>query len=467
MSLARGDPAAISSSTRSWSSPLAAYLGTIGAAVGLGSIWRFPYLAGTLGGGVFIGVFVVACLFIATPLLVAEYMIGRYSGLAPSVAAGAMAVAIGRSPRWNIIGQLGTLAAFLISSYYTIVAGWVMAYTWKCGTGVLAGLSRSELQAEWRHFLADPWQLMGWQVAFIGAVTVISARGLGPGIELASRIRAPVLLALLLTLDLYSLATGDVAQTVRFVFAPHWQTLSAAVVLAAIGQAFYATGVGMGMMLAYGSYMPRRAPLVRPALLVSGSILLVSLLATILVFPLVFRFQMDPAAGPALVFDVLPAAFARMPAGRPIGTVFFSLLIFAALTPSLAGFEPVTAGLQTLGLRRAIAASATGVIVWLAGIASVFSFNRIADWHPLERLPIFAGKSVFEVVDFVSGNLLLPVGAMLTCSFVGWRLNRSQFAVELSGNPALVVSSCRILLRYVCPAAIAAVLLVALLRGHG
>ncbi|HXA35761.1 MAG TPA: sodium-dependent transporter [Steroidobacteraceae bacterium] len=449
--------------TPHWSSQVAVYLGTIGAAVGLGSIWRFPYLAGTLGGGTFIGVFILACLVIAIPLLIAEYMIGRYSGLAPTDAAGAMAVSLGGSRRWNIIGQLGTTATFLITSYYTIVAGWVVAYAWKCGTGALAGLSRPGLQREWQRFTADPWQLMGWQVLFLGSVAFISARGLGPGIELASRIRAPVLLLLLLVLDAYSLATGDVAQTFRFVFAPHWKMLSAHVVLAAIGQAFYATGVGMAMMLAYGSYMARRAPLVRPALLVSGSILLVSLLATVLVFPLVFRFHMDPAGGPALVFDVLPTTFALMPGGRLIGTVFFLLLIFAALTPSLAGIEPVVAWLQARGMRRAPAAAAAALAVWLAGVGSVLSFNVLAGWRPLEWMPILAGKTVFEVVDFVSSNVLLPLGALLTCVFVGWRLDRASFAAELGGATALTARVCRILLRYVCPIAIAAVLVAALL----
>ena len=452
--------------TPHWSSPLATYLGTIGAAVGLGSIWRFPYLAGTLGGGPFIGVFVLACVGIATPLLVAEFMIGRYSNLAPSNAAGAMAVGIGRSRRWNIIGQIGTIAAFLICSYYTIVAGWVVAYAWKCGTGAFAGLSRPGLQAEWQHFLDNPWQLMGWQMLFLGWVAFISARGLGPGIELASRIRAPVLLVLLLVLDAYSLATGDVAQTVRFVFAPHWNMLSAEAVLAAIGQAFYATGVGMAMMLAYGSYMPRRAPLVRPALLVSGSILLVSLLATILVFPLVFRFHMNPAAGPALVFDVLPTAFSLMPGGRLIGTIFFVLLIFAALTPTLAGCEPVVAWLQLRGMRRGPAAALSAFTIWLAGIASVLSFNVLASWRPLDWIPILTGKTVFEVVDFVSGNVLLPLGALLTCVFIGWRLDRATFAAELDGTTALVAGACRILLRFVCPIAIVAVLIAALLHGH-
>ena len=452
--------------TSHWSSQLAVYLGTIGAAVGLGSIWRFPYLAGTLGGGVFIGAFVLACLFIATPLLVAEFMIGRYSRRAPIDAAGSMALSIGRSRRWNIIGKIATIAAFMICSYYTIVAGWVVAYAWKCATGALAGMSRPELQTVWRHFLADPWQIMGWQVLFLCAVTFISARGLGPGIELASRIRAPVLLVLLLVLDAYSLATGDVAQTLRFVFVPHWSMLSAGVILAAIGQAFYATGVGMGMMIAYGSYMSRRAPLVRPALLVSGSILLVSVMATILVFPLVFRFHMDPAGGPALVFDVLPTAFALMPGGRFIGTIFFVLLIFASLTPTLAGFEPVVAWLQARGMRRGPAAATSVFAAWLAGIGSVLSFNVLANWRPLDWIPILAGKTMFEVVDFVSGNLLLPVCALLTCIFIGWRLDRATFAAELDGASALLAAVCRVLLRYVCPVAIAAVLLAAFLQGR-
>jgi NSS family neurotransmitter:Na+ symporter len=449
-----------------WSSQVAVYLGTIGAAVGLGSIWRFPYLAGTLGGGAFIAMFLLACLFIATPLLVAEYMIGRYSGLAPPAAAGAMAVRVGRSRRGNVIGQLGTAAAFLICSYYTIVAGWVVAYAWKCGSGALAGLSRPELHAEWQDLLAHPWQLMGWQVFFIGVVTFISARGLGPGIELASGIRAPALLLLLLLLDGYSLATGDVGQTYRFIFAPHWSVVSPEVILAAIGQSFFATGVGMAMMLAYGSYMQRRASLVRPALLVSGSILLVSLLATLMIFPLVFRFHMDPAGGPALVFEVLPTAFALMPGGRAIGTVFFVLLIFAALTPSLACFEPVVAWLQGRGFRRAPAAVTTGIAMWLAGIGSVLSFNVLSDWHPIDRVPLFAGKTLFDVTDFVASNLLLPVGALLTCVFIGWRLDRATFAAELGGRLALA-KVCRTLLRYVCPAAITAVLITALWQRHG
>lgn len=173
---------------------------------------------------------------------------------------------------------------------------------------------------------------------------------------------------------------------------------------------------------------------------------------------------MDPAAGPALVFDVLPTAFALMPGGRLIGTIFFVLLVFAALTPSLAGFEPVTAWLQARGLRRSTAALASAVTIWVAGLGSIFSFNWISGWHPLQWLQILAGKTLFEVVDFVAGNLFLPVGALVTCLFVGWRLDRATFAAELGDSTMLVVGLCRLLLRFVCPAAIVAVLLAAFLQ---
>lgn len=449
-----------------WSSQFAVYAGTIGAAVGLGSIWRFPYLAGKYGGGLFIGLFVIACLLIATPLLIAEYMIGRYSHRAPPVAAGAMAADIGASRRWNVIGLLGTSASFIICSYYSIVAGWVIAYAWKCGRGALAGLPRPELHAEWERLLADPWALIGWQVLFLGTVAFISARGVGRGIELASRIRAPALLILLLLLDAYSLATGDVAGAMNFAFAPHFSALSGEVVLAAIGQAFYATGVGAAVMLAYGAYMPRSSPLVRPALIVTGSILLVSLLATILVFPLVFRFHMDPAAGPTLVFEVLPAVFAVMPGGRAIGTVFFVLLILAAVTPSLAMFEPIVAWLESKNMRRVSAVVSTATALWFAGLGSVLSFNVLADWHPFEGVPALAGKTVFELADFMAGNLFLPVGALFTSLFIGWRLNQATFASEMGGTTTMIWKLCRIMLRYVCPAAILAVLLAAFLPSR-
>jgi NSS family neurotransmitter:Na+ symporter len=273
-------------------------------------------------------------------------------------------------------------------------------------------------------------------------------------------------LVLLLLLDGYAVYTGDVAAAMHFAFAPHWEALTAGVVLAAIGQAFFATGVGCAMMLSYGSYMSREASLVRPALAISGSIVLVSLLATLLVFPLVFRYHMDPAGGPAPVFDVLPTMFAVMPAGRLVGTVFFVLLILAALTPMLACFEPLVGWLGTRGWSRPCSAAASAVALWVAGLGSLLSFNVLAYWHPLEAVPPFAGKTLFEVIDFVAGNILAPVGAVLTCLLTGWRLSRATFESELRGTEPLVQRTCRVLLRYVAPLAIGAVLLLALLPGR-
>jgi len=280
--------ATTNSGTPLWSSRFAFYLSAVGAAIGLGSIWRFPYLVGSSGGSAFIFVFVLACVLIATPLLAAEFAIGRQSRRNPPQAAGVVAEASGLSSRWNAIGVLGTLATFMIMSFYTVIARWVLAYTWKVGTGALAGLERPEVASLWREFLSRPWEVGAWHLAFVALVVFISARGLSKGIEAANKIRAPALLTLLLILVVYSLTTGDVKNGLGFAFAPNFGAITPQVVLAAIGQAFFATGVGMAMMLAYGSYVERGTSLLRCALIIVGSILLVSLLATLMIFPLVF-----------------------------------------------------------------------------------------------------------------------------------------------------------------------------------
>ena len=291
-----------------------------------------------------------------------------------------------------------------------------------------------------------------------------SARGLQRGIELATAIRAPALLGLLLVLDAYALTSGEVRRGLAFAFAPNFSAITPEVVWVAIGQAFYATGVGMAMMLAYGAYVPHGTSLVRSAAIISGSILLVSLLSTLLVFPLVFQYGMDPAQGTELVFDVLPKAFAEMPAGRLVGTLFFLLLVFAALTPSIAALEPLLAYLQQrTRLDRARAALVSAGAAWVLGIASVLSFNLWADWRPLGFLPGFQQKTWFDTVDYVSSNILLPVGAVLTSLLVGWRLERSVVAEELAETTRLTRRACVFLLRYLCPIAIVAVLVAKLL----
>jgi NSS family neurotransmitter:Na+ symporter len=445
-----------------WSSRIAFYLGVVGAAVGLGSIWRFPYLAGTSGGPAFVVVFVVVCLVIATPLLVGEFVIGRWSRRNAPEAAGEVAVLSGLSRRWNAIGWLGTATAFFVLSYYTMIAGWVLAYTWKCASGQLSGLSHAAVREQLQSFLASPWTLELWQLAFVAVVAVISARGVNRGIEIANKIRAPALLILMLILVGYSLATGDVERGLRFAFAPDFSKLSPQVLLDAVGQAFYATGVGMAMMIAYGAYVPRGISLVRSALWITGSIVLVSVLATLMVFPLVFRYGMNPAQGSELVFEVLPTAFAEMPGGRIIGTLFFVLLAFAALTPSIAGLEPLVAWFEQRGrMKRTTAVYLTAAATWALGIGSVLSFSLWKSWHPLGFLHRFADSSFFSVVDSLS-NIFLPVGALLTSVFLGWFVATRIPPEELEPMSPSTRRALLFSLRWICPAAILAVLVAAL-----
>ncbi|WP_129778333.1 sodium-dependent transporter [Peristeroidobacter soli] len=452
----------MSSTSGRWSSWFAFNLAAVGASVGLGSIWRFPYLAGTNGGSTFLLVFILACVAIATPLLVAEFIIGRRSRQSPPEAAGHLATTFGYSRSWNWIGVLGTIACVLIISSYTVIAGWVIAYAWKCASGQIMGLSRPEIAEHFSGFLASPWQLGFWHLLFLVIVGWISARGLNRGVEIANKVRAPGLLILLLALVGYALVQGDV-RGLTFAFQPDLSKLSADLVLAAIGQAFYATGVGMAIMLAYGAYVPNNVSLVRSALLISASIVTVSVLATAMVFPLVFQYGLNPAQGPDLVFNVLPTAFVEMPAGQLVGTLFFLLLVLAALTPTIAGLEPVVAWLQQRrGYSRPKAVFCSVAIVWGLGLGSVLSFNVWKDWHPLAWTSLFQHKTVFDVVDFVSSNILLPVGALLTCAFIGWRLPASLGEQELAVDAPILRRCCRILLAFICPVAICAVLIAAL-----
>jgi NSS family neurotransmitter:Na+ symporter len=441
------------------SSRAAFYLVTIGAAVGLGSIWRFPYLAGRYGGGLFVAAFLLACIAIAVPMLVAEFFIGQRSRSSPPQAAGEIAMRVGLSRRWNIIGALGTLSAFLVFTYYTMIAGWVVCYAIDTAIGSFAGLSHEALSGRFQTFLASPVRMSLWQVLFIAITGAVSSLGLSGGIERISKFRAPALLALLLILVAYSLYVGDTERGLAFAFAPRAHTLSGALLLSAVSQAFYATGVGMAMMIAYGAYIPTGTSLVRSAVFIVLSIIIVSLLATLVVFPLVFRYHLDPAQGPKLVFEVLPAAFAEMPGGRLFGTLFFTLLALAALTPSIALLEPAVAWFEKRGVKRPRAVAMVCAAGWILGLGSVFSFNVWSDWRPLHCIAGFGSRTFFDIVDFVSGDLLLPLGAIFTCLFVGWALPRPMTQGQDDATAPRIHPQLLPLLRYLCPIAILVVLI--------
>jgi NSS family neurotransmitter:Na+ symporter len=443
-----------------WSSDLAFSLSAVGAAVGLGSIWRFPYLAGAGGGFAFILVFVIACLVFGAPVLVGEIVIGRWSRRNPPQAAGAIAEQFGFSRMWNAVGWTGSIAGFLIVSYYTMIAGWVLAYTWFFLSGNYAHGGATAASGKFHAFIADSRAVSLWQLGFFVLVALISARGVNRGVEWANRWRAPALLVILSALVAYSLATGDVARGLTFAFAPDLSRLSPAIVLGAVGQALFALGVSAGIMIAYGAYMPAGESIGRAVLAVIGSIFVVSLLATVAIFPLVFHYGLNPAGGPQLVFEVLPVAFAEMPAGRIIGTLFFALLILAAFTPSVGLLEPWVAWLvERGGMRRSVAACVCTGSCWLVGQGAVLSYGRWADWHPLKSVARLSDLTVFGLMDFLSANLLMPISALLVSVFLGWRMNRLIPESELSGLSPATRRLLMFALRYVCPIGIIVVVI--------
>ncbi len=416
-------------------------------------MWRFPYLAGQYGGP-FIAIFVLVCLAITTPILAAEFMLGRRGRRSPPEATGAVALEAGRSPRWSVIGWVGSLAMFLIMTYYGVIGGWVLAYIELFATNDLAGLGLEEVGSRFTAFLAEPWALARWHFTFMAITVVVSALGLERGIELANKIMIPGLFILLLLLLAYSFAAGDLEQGVPFIFRADWSAIDGRVVLMAVGQAFYATGIGMAIMIAYGAYIPANVSLLRSGAVVSGSIIAASILASLVIFPLAFRYGIDPAQGPELAFIVLPNIFVNMPGGAFAGFAFFVLLAFAALSSALAGIEP-TAGIlrDRLGMRRPLAVCVAGGAMWLAGLPVVLSFNAWADARPLAGLPRLGELGIFQLVDYGSANVLLPVCALLTCILVAWRLGDDTLRAEfgLSGSRLRLY---RIMLGVICPLAI-------------
>lgn len=440
-----------------WSSSFAFYLSVAGAAIGLGTVWRFPFLVGQ-HGGLFVLVFIVACLVIAIPLLIAEFMLGRRDGPNVPLAAGRVAAASGRSPKWAAIGVLGTLAIFLIMTYYSVIGGWVLSYVAAFATGGAADLDQAGLTARFNALLADPWRLTFWHAVFMGATVTISAGGIQRGIEVGNKIMMPGLFGILLGLGIYALYHGDAERAIAFLTEVDLTRLSGELVLAAVGQAFFATGVGMAIMIAYGSHVDARTSLPRSATVVALSIILASVLSSLLIFPLVFETGVDPAQGPQLAFIVMPSIFINMPGGALVGTLFFVLLAFAALTSSIAGLEPAGAWLmERSGMKRVPAIALIAAAAWVLGLATVFSFNYWSDVHPLAAVERFRTATIFDLTDFFASNLLLPVGALLTSLLVGWRLDRKVVDEEFGGHGAMGAMLI-VLLRYVCPIAIAGVL---------
>jgi len=445
----------------SWSSRLAFLFAAVGAAVGLGNIWKFPYMTGVNGGGAFVLVYLAAAALVAVPILIAEILVGRRGRHSPVAAVAAVARESGRSQAWAVIGGMGVLVAYVILSYYSVIAGWATAYVFAAGRGDFSGADAAGVSGYFNELLASPVRLIFWHTVFMAMTVGIVARGLQRGIERWVNILMPALFLCLLAMIVYAAVEGDFRAGLEFLFRPDFNKINGEVVLAAVGQAFFSIGVAMGIMLAYGAYVPQEVSITRSAFIIAGADSLVAILAGIAIFPLVFANDLDPGEGAGLVFVTLPIAFAQMPGGSVFGAIFFGLLTFAALTSSIAVLEPVVAWLsERFSMARPLAALLAGVTAWIIGLGSVFSFNIWADVRLLGMFPRFADKTIFDLADYATSNVMMPVGAFLLAIFVGWRMKAEAACEELGLGDGLNFRVWRIvLLRWVAPLAILGILI--------
>jgi NSS family neurotransmitter:Na+ symporter len=443
----------------SWTSRWTFILAAIGGAVGLGNIWKFPYITGANGGGAFVIVYLFSVLAVAIPILSAELMIGRRGQRSPSHAMVRVAQEEGGSHAWAIVGWLGVLSGSLILSFYSVIAGWAMAYVFKTAIDPFTGQGTKEVAAVFDTFLASPVELSLWHGAFMVLTVYIVSRGIRRGIERAVEILMPVLFVMLLGIVGYSAVAGDFTAGLRFLFQVDFTKINAEIVLIAIGQAFFSIGVAMGLMMTYGAYLQKDVSIVQVSFMIAGADTLVALLAGVAIFPLVFANGLDPADGPGLIFNTLPIAFGNMPGGTFIGTVFFVLLTFAALTSSIAILEPVVSWAEEhRDIRRATAAVVSGLIAWLIGLMSVFSFNIWDDVRPLGAFHTFQDKTIFDLLDYLTANLMMPVGGLLIALFAGWRISRTSSLQELGMADTYPYQIWLFLIRFVAPLAICAIL---------
>ena len=443
---------------RSWSSGLTFILAAVGAAVGLGNIWKFPYVAGVSGGGAFVLVYLLCVVVVAIPILIAELLIGRCGKGSPPVAMRRVAEQSGRSPVWSIVGVVGMLVGYLIATYYSVIAGWTLVYIYKAANG-FGGASAAEVASQFDQLLADPGTMTIWHTVFMGLALLIVGRGLRRGIERVVKLLMPALFVMLLVMIGYAAVAGDFGAGLSFLFSFDFTKITGAAVLNAIGQAFFSISVAMGLMMVYGAYVPKEVSLTRSAVIIAGADTLIALLAGLMIFPIVFANGLDPAEGPGLIFKTLPTAFVNMPGGAVFGALFFLLLAFAAVTSIIAIIEPIVAYAEDRwNMSRKLGCVVFGTLGWGLGVLSVLSFNRWQDLHLLGMFDAFADKTIFDLFDYFTANIMMPVGAILIALFVGWRMKPEMHEGDLSFYHPALYKLWLWTVRVIAPAAILGIL---------
>jgi len=448
-----------SSPHENWSSRLAFLMASIGAAVGLGNIWKFPYTLGSAGGSAFVVVYLIAVFVVAMPIMMSEMVIGRRGRMSAPNTMRKLAAEAGASRAWQGLGWMGLVAVFLVFSFFSVVAGWSMAYVVKTASGQLHGLSPAEAGAAFDAFLHQPAQTASWHAAFMVVTVLIVSRGINSGIEKAMNVLMPGLFLMLLCLVGYALAAGAADEAIEFLFVPDFAQLTPEVVLMAVGQAFFSVNVGIGAVLTYSAYLPAHVNLPRSALIISMGDTLVALLAGLAIFPIVFAYGLDPGAGPGLLFVTLSSAFGQMPGGTVFGSLFFLFVFVAALTSSIAMLEMmVSRAEESARWTRQRVAPVLGLAVFLFGLLTVGSFSWWEEVRLLPGVPLIGDRSIFDFLDNLVTNFMLPAGGMLFALFAGWKVSTDAAREELAMSEA-GFRAWRFLARFVSPLAVGAVFL--------
>ena len=427
-----------------WSSRMGFVLAATGSAVGLGNIWKFPYMVGDSGGAAFVLVYLACIFLIGLPILISEWLLGRRGQKNPINTMQELATKNNRSQAWILVGFSGVLAAFLILSFYSVIGGWSLAYIKDAVVGNFTGQDGDGIGALFGGMLESPGKMIFWHTLFIAATIGIVSMGVTQGLERAAKTLMPALGILLVFLVLYGMTTGGFKQALEFMFKPDWSQLTGGVVLAALGHAFFTLSLGMGIMMAYGSYLGEDISLLQSARTVVIMDTVIALAAGLAIFPIVFANDLALGQGPGLIFVSLPVAFGNITAGWVVGVAFFCLLTFAAITSAISLLEPVVEFIEERSpFSRQISTVIAGLAIWALGIAALLSFNVWGDFTIL-------GLNIFDFLDTLTSKFLLPLTGLGVILFVSWCLDKESVRKEL-GLDVYDFSLWNLIARYVAP----------------
>lgn len=435
-------------SKNSWTTQSVFIMAAVGSAVGLGNLWKFPYITGEHGGGAFVLVYLLCIFLIGIPVLFSEFILGRNGKANPVQAMANVSRENGGSRVWSALGFNGVMAGLLILSFYSVIAGWALFYFFESVQGSFVDTNAEEVGNLFDGLLSSHVQLIFWHSLFALATIIIVAKGLKSGIEKAINFLMPGLFIILLILVGYATTTGYFAQSFEFLFKPDFSKLTWEAVLVAMGHAFFTLSLGMGAMMVYASYVPAGYSIVKAGLWIAFADTVIALLAGLVIFSIVFANGLEPGAGPGLLFQTLPVAFGEMTGGWLFGSLFFALVVMAALSSAISLIEPGISWFeQNWGMSRLKASIILGGAVWLVGLGTVLSFNAWSDVHFLGE------KTFFDSLDFITANIMLPLGGLLMTIFVAWVMKKQIVETEL-GLSAMLLNVFYFIIKWIAPVAV-------------